>query len=126
MNKIKLFFILVIVALIGFSGCSKKGTDKIIGKWKAADNENPQMKDMQVEVNYEFTKDKIIEDAKVHGEQQPKMEIAYVLKANIGDTIVLEATHPQTQQKGDFKIVFNGDKMMMTDPGMSTLTLVKQ
>ena len=126
MNKIKLIFVIVIVALIGFSGCSKKGADKLVGKWKAADFDNPQMKEMQVEVNMELTKDKIIEDVTLHGEQQPKMEISYVLKSTVGDTIILEATHPQTQEKGDFKFVFNGDKLMMTDPGNATLTLVKQ
>ena len=82
MNKFKLFFILVIVALIGFSGCSKKGADKMIGKWKADTLDNPQLKSMQVVVTYEITKDKLIEDASINGQSQPKMEIGYVLKPN--------------------------------------------
>jgi hypothetical protein len=39
---------------------------------------------------------------------------------------VLEATHSKSNMKGDFKIKFDGDKMKLTDPDGSQLTLVKQ
>ena len=43
-----------------------------------------------------------------------------------GDTLVLEATHPQSGQKGDFKIVFKGDKMDLIDPDGVPIVLVKE
>jgi len=126
MKKSKLFFYIFLVAIIGVSSCSKKGTDKLIGKWKAVDFADTLIKGMEVDVTYEFTKDKIINEGTVHGQPMPKLEIPYVVKSQVGDTLVLEATHPQSNVKGDFKIVFVGDKISMTDPGQTVVTLQKQ
>jgi hypothetical protein len=127
MNILKLIFVLLVTSLIGFTGCSKKSNaDKLIGKWKATDFADTMMKSMQVEVTYEFTKEKIINEGNVHGEPLPKLEIPYIIKSSEGNTIVLEATHPQSNAKGDFKIVFDGDKITMTDPGQTVMTLQKQ
>jgi len=126
MNKIKIIFVLVVLLIIGFTGCSKKGTDKIMGKWKAIDFADTSMRSMQLEVTYEFKKDSIINEGSVHGEPLPRMAIYYTVKADDGKTILLEATHPQSQQKGDFKLVLDGDKMTLTDPGNTVMTLQKQ
>jgi hypothetical protein len=124
-SKFFLFFILLI-AVIGFSSCSKKGTDKILGKWKAIDFADTMIKSMQVDVTYEFTKVKIINEGSVHGQPMPRLEIPYIIKSEEGNTIVLEGTHPQSNAKGDFKIVVDGDKMTLTDPGQTVITLQKQ
>jgi len=127
MNKIKLFSILIIAVLVGFWGCSKKvGPDSIVGKWKAVDFADTSMKSMQIEMTYEFTKDKIINEGSVHGQSLQKLEVPYVVKSVEGNTIVLEATHPQSQQKGEFKCVLEGNKITMTDPNQIVMTLEKQ
>lgn len=126
MNLRNVLLLFLLGFTVGLSGCSKKGADKVIGKWKAVDFANQQMKEMQVEVTYEFTKDKIINEGTVHGEPLPRMEIPYTVKTSIGDTIVLEGTHPQSNMKGEFKIVVDGNKMNMVDPGQTVITLEKQ
>lgn len=127
MHKFNILLVIVAAVLIGFTGCSKKsGADKILGKWKAENTSNEQLSDsMKVELNYEFTKDKMIASGSVHGQELPKMEIPYVVKSE-GDTIVLEATHPQTGAKGDFKIVFQGEKMELIDPDGVPMTMVRE
>jgi hypothetical protein len=127
MFKFNTIIIILASVLIGFSGCSKKsGADKILGKWKAENPSNEQLSDsMKVELNYEFTKDKMIASGSVHGQELPKMEIPYVVKSE-GDTIVLEATHPQSGQKGDFKIVFQGEKMELIDPDGVPMTMERE
>lgn len=127
MHKFNILLVIVAAVLIGFTGCSKKsGADKILGKWKAENTSNEQLSDsMKVELNYEFTKDKMIASGSVHGQELPKMEIPYVVKSE-GDTIVLEATHPQSGAKGDFKIVFQGEKMELIDPDGVPMTMVRE
>ncbi len=124
MHKFNVVLVLIVVVLIGFSGCSKKPADKIIGKWKET-QEQSQDTSMKVELFYEFTKDKMIAEGNIHGQAMPKMEIPYVVKSQ-GDTLVLEATHPQSGAKGDFKVTFEGDKMKLIDPDGAPMTLVKQ
>lgn len=127
MHKLNIFLIIIGAVLIGIAGCSKESaSEKIIGKWKAETPSNEQLNDsMKVELNYEFTKDKMIASGSVHGQDLPKMEIPYTVKSE-GDTLVLEATHPQSGQKGDFKIVFKGDKMDLIDPDGVPIVLVKE
>jgi hypothetical protein len=128
----KISFVLAVLIVTGFilSGCSKKTEDKIIGKWHSTEFEDTTFKSMDIKIGYEFTKDKIINTGTVHGDTLPTMEIPYIIKpdsagVNRGDTLVLEATHPQSQQKGDFKITFDGDKMKLIDPGLTKMTLEK-
>jgi hypothetical protein len=126
MHKFNIVLVLIAAVIIGLSGCSKKsGADKIIGKWKAETEGQTQDTSMKVDLFYEFTKDKMIAEGNVHGQELPKMEIPYVVKSQ-GDTVVLEATHPQSGAKGDFKITFEGDKMKMIDPDGAPMTLVKR
>jgi hypothetical protein len=127
MYKFNIFLIVVAAVLIGIAGCSKdSASEKIIGKWKAETPSNEQLTDsMKVELKYEFTKDKMIASGSIHGQDLPKMEIPYTVKSE-GDTLVLEATHPQSGQKGDFKIVFKGDKMDLIDPDGVPIVLVKE
>ena len=128
MFKFNTIVVLIAVMLIGLAGCSKKsGADKILGKWKAdMQKENGQLNDsMKVDIFYEFTKDKMIASGNVHGQELPKMEIPYTIKSE-GDTLVLEATHPQSGQKGEFKITFQGDKLNLIDPDGMPLLLSKQ
>ncbi len=127
MNQVKLLSVLIIAVLIGFWGCSKKvGPDSIVGKWKAVEFADTSMKSMQIEMTYEFTKDKIINEGSVQGQPLQKLEVPYIVKSVEGSTIVLEATHPQSQQKGEFKCVVSGDKITMTDPNQMVMTLQKQ
>jgi hypothetical protein len=48
------------------------------------------------------------------------------LKSMEGDTINLEGTHPQSQEKGLFKIILNDDKLTMLDPTQIIYVLQKQ
>lgn len=126
MKKINIVLLLLISAAIGFGGCSKKdNAEKIIGKWKAETSEQMQDTSMNIEVFYEFTKDKMIADGNMQGQPLPRMEINYTIKSQT-DTLILEATHPQSGAKGDFKITFDGDKLKMIDPDGSPYTLVKR
>jgi hypothetical protein len=127
MYKLNIIPVIAFAVLIGIAGCSKDSpSERIIGKWKAETPSNEQLTDsMKVELKYEFTKDKMIASGSIHGQELPKMEIPYTVKSE-GDTLVLEATHPQSGQKGDFKIVFKGDKMDLIDPDGVPLVLVKE
>lgn len=127
MKKINIVLLLIVAAAIGFGGCSKKeGAEKIIGKWKA-ENLEPMPGDsaMVVEVYYEFTGDKLIAEGSAHGQPFPTLEIPYTVKSQT-DTVILEATHPQSGAKGDFKITFEGEKLKMIDPDGAPYTLVKR
>lgn len=128
MNKITYVIIFLIIAGFSLSGCSKKkNPDKIIGKWQSVAFEDTTFKSMDIKVWYEFTKDTMINTATVHGDTMPVMKIGYIIKdTTLADTMVLEATHPQTQQKGMFKITLDGNKMNMVDPGNMKMTLEKQ
>jgi hypothetical protein len=126
MKKINFVLLLIIAAAIGLGGCSKKdNSEKIIGKWKAENLEQMPDSTMQVEVFYEFTKDMMIAEGTMQGQPLPKMEIPYTIKSQ-ADTLILEATHPQSGVKGDFIITFDGDKLKMIDPDGAPYTLVKR
>jgi hypothetical protein len=127
MKKINFVLLLLIAAAIGFGGCSKKdNAEKIIGKWKAENLEQmPGDSAMTIEIFYEFTKDKLIAEGSAHGQPFPKLEIPYTVKSQV-DTVILEATHPQSGAKGEFKITFEGDKLKMIDPDGAPYTLVKR
>lgn len=128
MKKLNFVLLFLISSFLVLGGCSKKeGAEKIIGKWKA-ENLNPMPGDtsaMSVEVFYEFTKDKLIAEGSAHGQPFPKLEIPYIIKSQV-DTVVLEATHPQSGAKGDFKITFEGEKLKMIDPDGAQYMLVKR
>jgi len=127
MNKLKISLAILFSIMIVFWGCSKKvGADSIKGKWKAVEFADTSMKSMQVEMTYEFTGDSIINEGSVHGQTLQKLAVPYVVKSVAGDTVVLEATHPASQQKGEFKCVVNGNKITMTDPNQIVMTLEKQ
>ena len=126
MKKLNFLLIVLLAALIGFGGCSKKsGADKIVGKWKAENLGPMPDTSMKVEVFYEFTKEKLIAEGNMQGQPLPRMEIPYTIKSQT-DTVVLEATHPQSGAKGDFKITFEGEKLKMIDPDGAQYTLVKR
>jgi hypothetical protein len=127
MYKFNIVLIVIAAALIGITGCSKKsGADRLIGKWKAETSSNTQLNDsMKVDIFYEFTKDKMIASGNIHGQELPKMEIPYTVKSE-GDTLLLEATHPQSGQKGEFKVVFQGEKMNLIDPDGVPMLMVKE
>lgn len=127
MHKFNIVLVITLAVLIGIAGCSKESpSERIIGKWKAETTSDTQLSDtMKVELNYEFTKDKMIASGSIHGQDLPTMEIPYTVKSE-GDTLVLEATHPQSGQKGDFKIVFEGEKLNLIDPDGAPVVLVKE
>jgi len=126
MKNINIVLLLLVAAAIGLGGCSKKdNAEKIVGKWKAENLEPLPDTTMKVEVFYEFTKDILIAEGTVQGQPLPKMEIPYTIKSQT-DTLVLEATHPQSGAKGEFKIMFDGDKVQMIDPDGAPYTLVKR
>ncbi len=126
MKNINIVLLLLVAAAIGLGGCSKQdNAEKIIGKWKAENLEQMPDTTMKVEVFYEFTKDKLIAEGTVQGQPLPKMEIPYTIKSQV-DTLILEATHPQSGVKGEFKIMFDGDKLQMIDPDGAPYTLVKR
>lgn len=126
MKKFKLALVLLLGAVIFYSGCSKKqGAEKIIGKWKVENPGNVTDTSMAVEILYEFTKDKLIAEGNMHGQPLPTMQINYTVKSE-ADTVLLEATHPESGAKGDFKITFEGEKLKMIDPDGVPYTLVKR
>ena len=78
------------------------------------------------EIYYSFTKDKLTMDGNIHGQALPTLEAPYTIKSDDGTNIVIEAEHPQSKQKGEFKIKVEGNKMSMTDPDNRSFTLTKQ
>lgn len=127
MNNVKLICFLLFLSLIGISSCSKKkGIEKFYGTWKAIDFDNEEMKNKNVEVSIEIKKDTIISISSVKGVKDPDFKIPYVLKSISGDTTFLEGTHPQTLEKGYFKLMFKDDKLIITNPDNITTTFEKQ
>lgn len=122
MKLIRIFSLLVIITSLITVGCSKKGADKIVGKWKmdsiAATSDN---QGFNAEIYYSFTKDKLIMEGNIHGQALPKLEAPYTVKSDDGINIIIEAKHPESKQKGEFKMKVEGNKMSMTDPGQQII-----
>jgi hypothetical protein len=125
MNRTNLIFAIIIILALSFTACSKKGADKIIGKWKADKIEEMEKAGIRFELTYEFTKDKIILEQTINGQLQPKAEAVYTIKSDDGNNILLEATHQESQAKGEFKIKLEDNRMTLIDPDNMTLKLTK-
>lgn len=126
MKFIKIFSLLIIISSLITVGCSKKGADKIVGKWKMDSTTSGDNQGFDAEIYYSFTKDKLTMDGNIHGQALPTLEAPYTIKSDDGTNIVIEAEHPQSKQKGEFKIKVEGNKMSMTDPDNRSFTLTKQ
>lgn len=113
-------FLLVSLAI---AGCSKSSSS-LIGKWKA-DSIAGMPKNLETQIFYEFTKEKIIATGTVHGEPLDKFEIPYVIKSEEGKTLFLSVVHPVTGAQGEFKITLDGKKMNMLDPDSKPFFLTK-
>ncbi|RPI15471.1 MAG: hypothetical protein EHM58_14015 [Ignavibacteriae bacterium] len=112
----------------GFATEAVINPDDIIGTWKVVGFEDTNAYKITLfEIAYEFTGDTIISRASVNGELMPEMKVGYIVKDTVlADTLVLEAIHPQSKEKGLFKITFDGDKMKLTDPANTKMTLEKR
>jgi hypothetical protein len=126
MKRIKLTITYLLVIAVSIAGCSKNDSDKLIGKWSVDSLSDPGRPAFNVDVTYEFTKDKLIMEGNIHGQQLPTVEAPYVIKSNVGGLLILEATHPETKQKGEFKIKIDGNKMVLTDPNERIYHLTKK
>lgn len=126
MKNIFLFAILIVITVLVFNGCSKKGAGAIVGNWKADPTAEMQQMGMNFDVIYEFTSDKMKMNVTMNGQAQPAMEFNYIVKSDDGTTVVLEVLHPESKEKGDFKLSVQDKKMTMTDPDGKTTTLTKQ
>ena len=104
MKFIKIFSLLIIISSLITVGCSKKGADKIVGKWKMDSTTSGDNQGFDAEIYYSFTKDKLTMDGNIHGQALPTLEAPYTIKSDDGTNIVIEAEHPQSKQKGEFKI----------------------
>jgi hypothetical protein len=114
MKNISFVIIVFLLISLAMSGCSKSSSN-LIGKWKA-DSVAGMPKDLETQIYYEFTKEKIIATGTVHGEPLDKAEIPYTLKSEEGKTLVLSVVHPVTGAQGEFKLTVDGNKMNMLDP----------
>jgi len=119
---------ILLAVFVMCAGCSKEPGNKLIGVWKTdtipgiAKKENPI-------VIYTFSKDSMINTAYVHGEAHDAYRFAYVIKQDAkteSDTMILEATHPASNHKGDFRIFLKGKKMLLTTPDNNSIELEKQ
>ncbi len=126
MKFIKIFSLLIIITSLITVGCSKKGADKIVGKWKMDSLAEGDNQGFNAEIYYSFTKDKLIMEGTVHGQALPRLEAPFTVKSDDGTNIVIEAEHPESKQKGEFKMKVDGSKMTMTDPDNRSFTLTKQ
>jgi hypothetical protein len=126
MKLVKIFSLLIIISSLITVGCSKKGADKIVGKWKMDSTTAGDNQGFDAEIYYSFTKDKLTMDGTIHGQALPTLEAPFTVKSDDGINIVIEAEHPQSKQKGEFKIKVEGNKMSMTDPDNRSFTLTKQ
>jgi hypothetical protein len=126
MKKTYLIAILLVLTAFVFNGCSKKGANSIIGSWKMDTTPEMESAGMKFDVVYEFTKEKMKMNVSMNGQAQPSMEFVYKVKSEDGATVVLEVEHPESKQKGDFKIKIEGSKMNMTDPDGKVSNLTKQ
>jgi hypothetical protein len=133
MKNFKVSLLFLFVLMLAFYSCSKKGADKIIGKWKMDTIENIAKKGITFDLTYEFTKDtmsfdgtmKYNIDGKESSMPQPKIKIPFIVKSDDGTNVVIEATHPFTKEKGEFKLNVNDNKMVMTDPKQVVFHLTK-
>jgi hypothetical protein len=134
MKRFTILLLSVLTLTLIFSACSKKGADKIVGKWKQDTITEMQKMGIIIDVTYEFTKDNkfTIEPRITHsGEgkdslmQEPKIEGAYVVKQDNGKDIEIEVTL-MTGEKGTYKIIFESDtRISMVDPNSSQAKLTK-
>jgi hypothetical protein len=133
MKLFKISLTILFVLTLVFSACSKKGADKIIGKWKADKIEAMEKMGVSTDVTYEFAKDTMFFEMSMKHKVQgldtvitiPKVKVPYIIKSDDGTTIVLEATHPENKAKGEFTIKLNDKKMVLTDPDKKELNLTK-
>jgi hypothetical protein len=126
MKKSQFVLLIIITFFIGLAGCSKHNTDKIVGRWSVDSLNDANNPNFKVEIVYEFTKDKLIMEGNIHGEALPSVEASYQIVSDEGGVLTLEATHPDTKQKGIFKIKIDGIKMNLTDPDNRVFNLTKQ
>jgi hypothetical protein len=127
MKYIKIFPLIIIALSLITAGCSKNGAKEIVGKWKMDSTENQgNNPEFNAEIFYTFTKDTLIMEGDIHGQPLPMLKAPYVIKSDDGTNVVIEAEHPQSKQKGVFKIKVEGNKMSMTDPDNRPLSFTKQ
>ncbi len=119
MKKIVFTFLSALILLAAFNGCSKKGADKLVGKWKA-ETGVPNF-----EVTYEFTKTNMTIEFKGPDMPAQKVETTYTVKSDDGENMVIEVIHPVTKIKGDFKLVIKDKNIDMTDPDGQPTKLTK-
>ena len=115
MKKISFLFIALVLVSLMVTSCSKKSSQKMIGKWKS-DSVSGMHKDMAGEIFYEFPKDSMSAYGSVHGEPLDKMVLPYIIKSEESGLVVIEATHNLSGQKGEFKLKIDGKKLTLTDP----------
>jgi hypothetical protein len=114
MKNLSFLLISFLLVSLAITGCSKTGSN-LIGKWKA-DSVQGMPRNLETDIYYEFTKEKIIAYGSVHGEPLDKFEIPYTIKTEEAKTLVLSVVHPTTGAQGEFKIRIDGNKMNLTDP----------
>jgi hypothetical protein len=124
MKNISYALIAFLLVSLAITGCSKKPSGELIGKWKA-DSIAGMPKNLETQIFYEFTKEKIIATGTVHGEPLDKFEILYTIKSEEGKTLALSVVHPVTGAQGEFKITIDGKKMNMLDPDGKPFFLTK-
>jgi len=114
MKNISYLIITLILVSLAITGCSKTSSN-LIGKWKA-DSVQGMPRNLETEIYYEFSKEKIIAYGFVHGEALDRYEIPYTIKSEEAKALVLAVVHPMTGAQGEFKIRIDGNKMNLTDP----------
>jgi hypothetical protein len=133
MKNFKISILIIFVLMIAVSACSKKGADKMIGKWKMEKIDEMEKRGITFNVVYEFSKSKIIMDVsishKIEGRDtvmtQPKIEADYNIKSDDGTNVVIEAIHPVSKEKAEMKLKFENEKMVITNPDNSTSSFSK-
>ena len=115
MKNLGFLLITLLITSLSFLNCSKSPSSAMLGKWRA-DSVSGMPKNVQTEIFYEFTKEKIIATGSVHGTPLDKMEMPYTIKSEEGKTLILSVTHPSSGAQGDFKIRIDGKQMTMQDP----------
>lgn len=118
MKKLFYLFLLPVIFLLLFDGCSKSNSEKLIGKWK--------IKIADSEAVYEFTNTNLIIEMKTKGMDHPKINTTYTIKSSDNDKLIITVVHPVTGEKGDFTAIFKGNSMDLTDPDGQTLELSKE
>ena len=125
MRYINFIVVALMILSLATAGCSKKTSDKMIGKWKA-DSVSGMNKSLQAEVFYEFTKDSMVAYGFVHSQPLDRISMPYKFKSDDRGLLTIEATQPGTGQTGDFTISIDGNKMTLIDPGKNAFILTKQ